>query len=43
MGQTCFILSYVAAGDTMVMSDYEGEKLAMGASQQSGYETLDAI
>jgi hypothetical protein len=33
----------VAAGYTVVMSDYEGEDAAYGVSQQSGYETLDAI
>lgn len=37
------ILRYVAAGYTVVTSDYEGEDLAYGAGQQSGYETLDAI
>ncbi|HUA96252.1 MAG TPA: lipase family protein [Acidimicrobiales bacterium] len=36
-------LQYAAAGYTVVMSDYEGEDLAYGAGQQSGYETLDAI
>lgn len=34
---------YLAAGDTLVVSDYEGENLAWGAGQQSGYETLDGI
>jgi len=37
------ILRYVAAGDTVVTADYEGEDLAYGAGQQSGHETLDAI
>ena len=37
------ILPYLAAGDTVVTADYEGEDLAYGAGQQSGYETLDAI
>jgi len=37
------ILRYVAVGDTVVTADYEGEDLAYGAGQQSGYETLDAI
>ncbi len=36
-------LRYLAAGDTMVISDYEGRDLAFGAGQQSGYETLDGI
>ena len=36
-------LQFVAAGYTVVTSDYEGEDLAYGAGQQSGYETLDAI
>jgi hypothetical protein len=34
---------YLAAGDTLVVSDYEGEDYAWGAGQQSGYETLDGI
>lgn len=34
---------YLAAGDVLVVSDYEGEDLAWGAGQQSGYETLDGI
>jgi hypothetical protein len=34
---------YLAAGDTLVVSDYEGENLAWGAGQQSGYQTLDGI
>ncbi len=34
---------YLAAGDTLVISDYEGEDLAWGAGQQSGYQTLDGI
>jgi hypothetical protein len=38
-----FITPYLAAGDTVVMSDYEGENLAWGAGQQSGYQTLDGI
>ncbi len=37
------IQRYVAAGETVVTADYEGEDLAYGAGQQSGYETLDAI
>jgi Secretory lipase len=37
------ILPYLAAGDSVVTADYEGEDLAEGAGQQYGYETLDAI
>jgi secretory lipase len=37
------LLAYVAEGYTVVASDYEGEDLAFGAGQQSGYETLDGI
>ena len=37
------ILSYVKAGDTAVVSDYEGERLDWIAGQESGYGTLDAI
>jgi hypothetical protein len=37
------IASLLAAGDTVVDSDYEGENLAYGAGQQSGYQTLDGI
>ena len=36
-------VQYAALGYTVVMSDYEGEDLAYGAGQQSGFETLDAI
>jgi len=42
-GELPKILSYVASGYTVVTADYEGEDLAYGAGQQSGYETLDAI
>jgi hypothetical protein len=42
-GETGFVMSYVTAGDSVVMSDYEGENAAYGVGQQSGYETLDAI
>jgi Secretory lipase len=42
-GETGFIRDNVAAGDTVVMADYEGEDAAYGVGQQSGYETLDAI
>ena len=38
-----FMTPYLAAGDTLVISDYEGEDLAWGAGQQSGYQTLDGI
>ncbi len=41
--EVVLMLRYVAAGDTVVTADYEGENLAYGAGQQSGYETLDAI
>lgn len=34
---------YLVAGDTLVVSDYEGEDLAWGAGQQSGQQTLDGI
>jgi len=34
---------YLLSGDTLVVSDYEGENLAWGAGQQAGYETLDGI
>ena len=36
-------LQFTFDGDTVVTADYEGEDLAYGAGQQSGYETLDAI
>jgi len=42
-GETGFIMSYVNAGYTVVMADYEGEDAAYGVGQLSGYETLDAI
>jgi hypothetical protein len=42
-GEPGFIGRYVSAGDTVLMPDFEGEDAAMGAGQQSGYETLDAI
>lgn len=42
-GETGFIMSYITAGYTVVMSDYEGEDAAYGVGQLSGYETLDAI
>ncbi len=37
------ILAYVDAGDTVVVPDYEGEKLDWAAGQESGYGTLDGI
>ncbi len=36
-------MSYVTAGYTVVMADYEGEDAAYGVGQLSGYQTLDAI
>jgi hypothetical protein len=42
-GESGFIMSFVTAGDTVVMSDYEGEDNAYGVGQLSGNETLDAI
>lgn len=36
-------LQLVAAGYIVVIADYEGENLAYGAGQQSGYETIDGI
>ena len=35
--------AYVNAGDTVVVSDYEGVNLDWGAGQESGYGTLDGI
>lgn len=37
------ILAFARAGDTVVVSDYEGERLDWGAGQESGYGTLDGI
>ncbi|MBV9838160.1 MAG: triacylglycerol lipase [Solirubrobacterales bacterium] len=37
------ILAYVRAGYTVVVPDYEGERLDWGAGQESGYGTLDGI
>jgi hypothetical protein len=37
------ILGYVAAGDTVVVPDYEGEALAWGSGLESGYGTLDGV
>jgi hypothetical protein len=37
------ILGYVGDGDTVVVSDYEGERLDWLAGQESGYATLDGI
>ncbi|HEX5194507.1 MAG TPA: lipase family protein [Solirubrobacteraceae bacterium] len=41
--ETAVMAQFVARGDTVVVSDYEGEDLAYGAGQQSGYGTLDGI
>ena len=41
--ETAVMAQFVAHGDTVVVSDYEGENLAFGAGQQSGYGTLDGI
>ena len=41
--ETVIMAQFVANGDTVVVSDYEGENLAFGAGQQSGYGTLDGI
>lgn len=37
------ISGFAQAGDTVVVSDYEGEALDWEAGQESGYGTLDAI
>jgi hypothetical protein len=37
------ILAYVRAGDTVVVPDYEGERLDWAAGQESGWNTLDGI
>ncbi len=37
------ILTYSRLGYTVVVPDYEGERLDWGAGQESGYGTLDAI
>jgi Secretory lipase len=41
--ETAVMAQFIAKGDTVVVSDYEGENLAFGAGQQSGYATLDGI
>jgi hypothetical protein len=41
--ETAVMGEFVSTGDTVVVSDYEGEDLAYGAGQQSGYGTLDGI
>jgi hypothetical protein len=41
--ETAIMAQFIAKGDTVVVSDYEGENLAFGAGQQSGYGTLDGI
>ena len=38
-----FALGLVAAGDTVVVPDYEGTHLDWSAGQESGYNTLDGI
>ena len=38
-----FVLGLVAAGDTVVVPDYEGTHLDWSAGQESGYNTLDGI
>lgn len=40
---TSFITRYVNAGDTVVISDYEGKHLDYVAGQEEGYNTLDGI
>jgi hypothetical protein len=42
-GEEQVILGYVAAGYTVVVSDYEGADLRWVAGQQSGYGTLDGV
>ncbi len=37
------ILSYMTSGDTVVVPDYEGERLDWAAGQESGYNTIDGI
>jgi hypothetical protein len=41
--ETAIMAQFIAKGDTVVVSDYEGENLAFGAGQQSGYGTLDGV
>jgi hypothetical protein len=38
-----FVLGLVAAGDTVVVPDYEGTRLDWAAGQEEGYNTLDGI
>lgn len=38
-----FMTPYLAAGNTLVVPDYEGENFAWGAGQVSAYQTLDGI
>ena len=42
-GETTLMAGYLAAGDTVVASDYEGTSLDWGAGQESGAGTLDGI
>ena len=37
------VAAYVAAGDTVVVPDYEGTSLDWAAGQEEGYDTLDGI
>jgi hypothetical protein len=41
--EAAVVATYVAAGFTVTVPDYEGENLDWGAGQESGYGTLDAI
>lgn len=41
--EEALIAPYLASGDTIVVSDYEGEDLEWGAGQESGEDTLDGI
>jgi hypothetical protein len=41
--EEALIAPYLASGDTIVVSDYEGEDLEWGAGRESGEDTLDGI
>ncbi|MEU7217415.1 lipase family protein [Nocardia iowensis] len=43
VADTPLFAAYLAAGFTVVTSDYEGTELAYGAGRKSGYATLDSI
>ncbi|MFD0363189.1 lipase family protein [Nocardia sp. GCM10030253] len=43
VADTPLFAAYLAAGFTIVTSDYEGTELAYGAGRKSGYATLDGI